>query len=78
MYFPGIRSLQCILLKVCLLLGVKLYYNVEFLDILEPSGRAGWRASVKPGDHSVSKYEFDFIVGKLSVSINMCMDSTCE
>ena len=66
----GIRSLQSILLKICLLLGVKLYYNVEFLDVLEPDSRTGWHASVKPADHSVSKYEFDFIVGKVFVLLH--------
>ena len=37
---------------------------MEFLDVLEPDNGFGWRASVKPGDHPVSKFEFDFIVGK--------------
>ena len=64
---PGIRSLQCILLKMCLLLGVRLYYDVEFLDVLEPENGIGWHAKVKPGDHPVSKFEFDFIVGKCLV-----------
>ena len=61
----GIRSLQCILLKICLLLGVQIYTNVEFVDVLEPEKGIGWRASVKPESHQVSKCEFDFIVGKL-------------
>ena len=42
----GIRSLQCILLKICLLLGVTLYTGVEFLEILEPDETRGWRARV--------------------------------
>ena len=60
----GIRSLQCILLKLCLLLGVKIYPRVEFLEILEPNDQIGWHASVEPEDHPVSQFEFDFIVGK--------------
>ena len=61
----GIRSLQCILLKLCLLLGVKIHYGVEFLEILEPNEEIGWHASVFPEDHPISLFEFDFIVGKL-------------
>ena len=64
----GIRSLQCILLKLCLLLGVKVYSKVEFLEILEPDDQIGWHASVEPEDHPVSQFEFDFIVGKLCLS----------
>ena len=71
----GIRSLQCILLKVCLLLGVKIYTGIEFLEILEPNDQIGWHASVDPEDHPVSQFEFDFIVGMSqliqSVSIYM-------
>ena len=61
----GIRSLQCILLKICLLLGVQIHTNVEFVDVVEPDKGIGWRASVKPESHQVNKCEFDFIVGKL-------------
>ena len=47
-------------------MGVNLYYNLEFLDILEPeeNGGVGWHASVNTKDHPISKFEFDFIVGK--------------
>ena len=33
----GIRKLQCILLKVCLILGVQIYPNTSFEELLEPS-----------------------------------------
>ena len=32
----GIRTLQCILLKVCLLLGVEVLAGVSFEEIVEP------------------------------------------
>lgn len=32
----GIRQLQCILLKVALLLGVEIYENVSFEELTEP------------------------------------------
>ena len=63
-HIVGIRSLQCILLKLCLLLGVKIYHGVEFLEILEPNEQIGWHAKVEPEDHAVSQFQFDFIVGK--------------
>ena len=33
----GIRQLQCILLKVALVVGVEVHVNVGFVDILEPT-----------------------------------------
>ena len=33
----GIRSLQCILLKISLLLGLSFHAGVEFLQVLEPN-----------------------------------------
>ena len=35
--FSGIRQLQCILLKIALLLGVEIYQNVTFLNVIEPT-----------------------------------------
>ena len=69
----GIRSLQCILLKVCLLLGVKIYTGIEFLEILEPNDQIGWHASVDPEDHPVSQFEFDFIVGTYVTTDTGCV-----
>ncbi len=34
---PGIRQLQCILLKVALILGVEIYPNVTFINAIEPT-----------------------------------------
>lgn len=66
--FPGIRVLQCILLKVALLVGVEVHYGVSFINYLEPpesdsSLNTGWRADVHPSDHHVSSYEFDVLIG---------------
>ena len=33
----GIRRLQCILLKICLLLGVVIHAGVEFVNVTEPT-----------------------------------------
>ena len=34
--FPGIRTLQCVLLKVALLLGVEIHANVTYEGLAEP------------------------------------------
>ncbi|XP_018580267.1 F-actin-monooxygenase Mical isoform X2 [Anoplophora glabripennis] len=61
----SIRRLQCILLKVALLLGVEVHTEVSFEKLIEPNAteKTGWRAEVKPSDHPVSQYEFDVIIG---------------
>ncbi|XP_058980162.1 F-actin-monooxygenase Mical [Musca domestica] len=60
----SIRQLQCILLKVALLLGVEVHEGVSFERTIEPSGDGcGWRAQVSPSDHAVSHYEFDVLIG---------------
>ncbi|XP_050361307.1 F-actin-monooxygenase Mical isoform X3 [Nymphalis io] len=63
-----IRQLQCILLKVSLLLGVEFHEGVGFEELLEPtvtenSETLGWRARVSPIDHPVAQYEFDVLIG---------------
>ncbi|KAK4877333.1 hypothetical protein RN001_009839 [Aquatica leii] len=61
----SIRQLQCILLKVALLLGVEIHTEVSFEKLIEPNSteKIGWRAEFKPAEHPVSQYEFDVIVG---------------
>ncbi|XP_063372886.1 F-actin-monooxygenase Mical-like [Cydia amplana] len=64
----SIRQLQCILLKVALLLGVEIHEGVSFEGLLEPtvtenSETLGWRARVSPPDHPVSQYELDVLLG---------------
>ena len=46
----GIRILECILLKVALLLGVEFYCPVEYTDLVEPHGNNGWRVKVRGGE----------------------------
>ncbi|KAJ6638608.1 [F-actin]-monooxygenase Mical [Pseudolycoriella hygida] len=59
----SIRQLQCILLKVALLLGVEVHEGVSFENTIEPTDGCGWRAQVSPEDHAVSHYEFDVLIG---------------
>ncbi|BFZ24995.1 hypothetical protein BsWGS_28034 [Bradybaena similaris] len=61
----SIRQLQCILLKVALLVGVEVHVNVTFDELVEPSEHtnSGWKCKVTPKNHVVSDYEFDVIIG---------------
>ena len=63
----SIRQLQCILLKVALLLGVEVHTGVGFVHVCEPrisaQEKIGWRAYVEPEDHPLSQYEFDVLIG---------------
>ncbi|XP_061937101.1 F-actin-monooxygenase Mical isoform X2 [Apis cerana] len=64
----SIRQLQCILLKVALILGVEFHESVSFDALISPpesqeEGKIGWRAKTTPADHPVSQYEFDVLIG---------------
>ncbi|RZC38329.1 protein-methionine sulfoxide oxidase Mical, partial [Asbolus verrucosus] len=61
----SIRQLQCILLKVVLLLGVEVHTEVSFERLVEPDpvGKTGWKAEFEPSSHPVSQYEFDVVIG---------------
>ncbi|XP_053175957.1 F-actin-monooxygenase mical2b [Scomber japonicus] len=64
----SIRQLQLMLLKVCLILGVEIHVNVEFVKLLEPpeeqtDNSPGWRAEVRPSSHPVSNFDFDVVIG---------------
>ncbi|XP_061422806.1 F-actin-monooxygenase MICAL3-like isoform X1 [Lethenteron reissneri] len=60
----SIRQLQLILLKLCLMVGVEVHVNTEFVGLVEPTAdkKHGWRASWKPDNHAVSAYEFDVLI----------------
>ncbi|XP_047356849.1 F-actin-monooxygenase Mical isoform X3 [Vespa velutina] len=64
----SIRQLQCILLKVALILGVEFHESVSFESLISPpdnqeEAKIGWRAKTSPADHPVSQYEFDVLIG---------------
>jgi 2-polyprenyl-6-methoxyphenol hydroxylase-like FAD-dependent oxidoreductase len=62
----SIRKLQCILLKVALLVGVQVHFNTTFDCIIEPERRANgysWRVKLEPADHPISSHSFDCIIG---------------
>ncbi|XP_078340922.1 uncharacterized protein LOC111104401 isoform X4 [Crassostrea virginica] len=62
----SIRQLQCILMKVALIVGVEIHVNVSFDGLIEPTEEdpnVGWRCACTPDDHVVSEYEFDVLIG---------------
>jgi hypothetical protein len=50
------------LLKIALLLGVEVHFNVVYKDLVEPNNFNGWRTILEPRAHRVSNYDFDVIV----------------
>nr|XP_040053372.1 F-actin-monooxygenase MICAL2 isoform X6 [Gasterosteus aculeatus aculeatus] len=64
----SIQKLQCVLLKIALIVAVEFHVNVEFVKLLEPpedqeNEGLGWRAAVRPADHPVANFEFHVVVG---------------
>ncbi|XP_062417747.1 F-actin-monooxygenase MICAL2 isoform X3 [Pungitius pungitius] len=64
----SIQKLQCVLLKIALIVAVEFHINVEFVKLLEPpedqeNEGLGWRAAIRPADHPVANFEFDVVVG---------------
>lgn len=59
----GIKTLQLVLSKVCLMIGVKIVCPITFKDLSSPneSGK-GWTATFTPENHEVNQYNFDMIV----------------
>ena len=63
MFILGIKVLQSILLKVCLILGVKVYFPVTFLDLIEPRNQSDhWHVHVDPRSCPVAHKQFDAIL----------------
>ena len=63
-YIAGIRILQTILLKICLILGVKVHPGVTFIDLIEPSDEtnSGWSVDVSPASSPLSSKHYDIIL----------------
>ena len=55
--------MQSTLLKIALLVGVEVHFNVSFEDLVEPTASTCWRVRVVPENHSVSMQDFDVVVG---------------
>ncbi len=51
------------LLKISLLVGVKFYFQVEFVKILEPGNGRGWHAEFLPQNHEINRKDFTVLVG---------------
>lgn len=59
----GIRILQPILLKICLMLGVKVHPGVTFESLIEPKDiDSGWSVAVSPASSPVLSVNYDIIL----------------
>jgi len=59
----GIKTLQLILSKVAMLLGIRMVTPCKFVDLIEPDDEGrGWRVKVDPADEFLDTYEFRFLV----------------
>lgn len=55
--------MQAVLLKICLLLGVKIYAGVTFKGLIEPKDtNTGWRIETTPINETTSSNEYDVII----------------
>ena len=55
--------MQSILLKVCLLLGVKVHPGVTFTGLVEPkNANSGWSVTTSPASCPASSYNYDIIL----------------
>ena len=51
------------MLKICLLFGIQIHFDVEFKAIYEPTDSMSWHAQLSPSDHKLNNMEFDVLVG---------------
>ena len=61
-YIPGIRTIQSVLLKIALVLGVKIHFPVTFVDIIEPkSSNDLWHVHTEPVSPHIASTAYDAI-----------------
>lgn len=59
----GIRVMQTILLKLCLMFGVKVHPGVTFENLVEPEDAdSGWSVAVSPASSPVLSVNYDIIL----------------
>lgn len=64
MYFAAIRILQSILLRACLIVGVKVHLGVSFTKLIEPTNaNSGWTVATTPTTSPVTPHHFDVVIG---------------
>ena len=60
----AIKILQSILLRTCLILGVKVHSGVSFRKLIEPANaNSGWTVQTTPSSCPITSYHFDVIIG---------------
>ncbi|KRY81633.1 Protein-methionine sulfoxide oxidase MICAL2 [Trichinella pseudospiralis] len=63
----NISSLQLILLKVALLVGIEVHKNVSFCELIEPklnsdNKTSDWKAALIPENHVLADYQFNVLI----------------
>ena len=59
----GIKTLQLVLSKICLMIGVKIVSPITFKNLSSPNqSRERWTATFTPENHKVNQYHFDMLV----------------
>ena len=62
--FTAIKILQSILLRTCLILGVKVHIGTVFENLVEPKNKnSSWTVKTTPTSCPVTSYDFDMIIG---------------
>ena len=62
--FIAIKILQSILLRTCLILGVKVHPGTTFDELVQPTNRNNyWMVKTTPTSCPVTSYAFDMIIG---------------
>ena len=63
-FLLAIKILQSILLRTCLILGVKVHIGTTFDKLVEPANRnSSWTVKTTPSSCPVCSYGFDMIIG---------------
>ncbi len=61
--FIGIRTIQSMLLKIALVLGVKIHFPIKFMDFIEPQSLSDdWQVLVEPKVPQISGKRYDAIL----------------
>ncbi len=59
----GIKTLQLILSKIVMLLGIRIITPCKVLDLAEPDDAGkGWTVKTQPENDFLASYEFNFLV----------------
>uniref|UniRef100_A0A0K2SZ23 [F-actin]-monooxygenase MICAL1-3-like Rossman domain-containing protein n=1 Tax=Lepeophtheirus salmonis TaxID=72036 RepID=A0A0K2SZ23_LEPSM len=59
----SIRRIQCILVKISLIIGINVMGGYEFSGLIDPTQETGWGVKVSPKNDFISNLKVDMLVG---------------